>query len=60
MATFHSWLNTQPDKISQIFVHVLAHRFYFTPIYIPFILSLFNYIQNDDELRCFELIWFIY
>ncbi len=52
MATLHSWLNTQPDKISQ--------RFYFTHIYIPFILSLFNYIQDNGELRCFELIWFLY
>ncbi len=42
------------------FVHILAQRFYFANIYIPFILSLFNYIQNNGELRCFELIWFLY
>ncbi len=55
MATLHCRLNTQPDKISQSFANVLAERFYVTHIYIPFILSLFNYIH-----RCFELIWFLY
>ncbi len=54
MATLHSWLNTQPDTIAEFFVHVSAQRFYFTHIYIPFILSLFNYIQNNGELKCFE------
>ncbi len=38
------------------FYSLLAQRFYFTHIYIPFILSLFNYIQNNGELTCFELI----
>ncbi len=42
MAALHSWLNTQPDKISQLFVHVLAQRCHFTHIYIPFILSFFT------------------
>ncbi len=37
------------------FVHVSLQRFY-----IPFILRLFNYIQNNDELMCFELIWFFW
>ncbi len=59
MATIHSWLNTQPDKVSQFFIHVLSQRFHFTHIYIPFILSLFNCIQNN-ELWCIELIWFLY
>ncbi len=31
------------------FDHVLALRFHFTYTSIPFILSLFNYIQNNDE-----------
>ncbi len=44
IAVLHSWLSTQADKVAQRFVHVLAQRFYFTLIYIPFILKLFNYI----------------
>ncbi len=44
------------SKISQFVFRVLAQRFYFTHIYIPYILSLFNYIQSNGELRCFELI----
>ncbi len=40
--------------------HVIAQRFHFTHTYIPFILNLFIYIQNNDELWCFELIWFLY
>ncbi len=46
MGTLYSWLNTQPDKVSQFFVDVLA--------YIPFVLSLFNYIENNDALWCFD------
>ncbi len=53
----HRWLNTQPDNVSQIFVHVLAKRFHFTHICIPFILRLFNYIENNDEFCCFN--WFV-
>ncbi len=37
-----------------VFVHVL-----FTHICISFILGLFNYIHNNDELWCFKLIWFL-
>ncbi len=42
-----SWLNTHPDEVSQFLVHVLAQIFHFTHISIPFILRLFNYIQNN-------------
>ncbi len=58
MVTLHSWLNTQLNKVSQFFIHILAHKFHFTHIYIPFILSLFNYIQTNDDVWCFGLIWF--
>ncbi len=40
----------QPDKVSQLFVHILVQGFHFTYIYIPFILRLFNYMQNNDDL----------
>ncbi len=59
MATLHSWLNTARQNLT-VFVHILAQRLYFTHIHIPFILSLFNYIKNNGEFKCFELIWFLY
>ncbi len=60
MKTLHNWLNTQPDNVSYLFVYILAHKYYFTHICIPFTLSLLNCIQHNDELWCFELTWFLY
>ncbi len=39
MAELHRWLITQPDTASQPFVHVLTLRFYYTHIYILFLLK---------------------
>ncbi len=52
--------HTQADKVSHPLVHVLATKFHFTHIYIPFILNLFNYIENNNELWCFKMIWFTF
>ncbi len=38
----------KPDKVSQYFVLILAQRFNFKQLYIPFKLKLFNYIDNND------------
>ncbi len=42
----YSWLNKKPDKISKCFVLILAQRYNFKHMHIPFILKLFNYIDN--------------
>ncbi len=39
MAELHRWLITQTDTASQPFVHVLTLRFYYTHIYILFLLK---------------------
>ncbi len=60
MTELYSWLSTQADKVSQLFVYVLTHRFNFTHNYIPFMLFLFENILNKVERWCFEMIWFLY
>ncbi len=50
----------QKAKVSQFFVLILAQRFNFKHMYIPFILKLFNYIYNNDELWYFKILWIHY
>ncbi len=55
MLTSQGGVNMTTQNL-KVFFHVLAQRYHFIHIYIPFILSLFNDILNNGELRCFELI----
>ncbi len=55
-----SWLNKKPDKVSQFFVLILAQRFNFKHMYISFILKLFNFTHNNDELWCSKILWILY
>ncbi len=59
MATLHSWLNTDRQNLTGFFSRFSSEILFYTylhTIYIKFI----KYIQNNGELRCFELIWFLY
>ncbi len=54
--TSHLGEHTARQNLTVFFVHVLAQRFYFTHIYIMFLLGVLNYIQTNGERKCFELI----
>ncbi len=54
------FIEQKARRVKQFSLLILPQRFNFKHMYIPFILKLFNYIQNNDELWFFKILWIRY